>query len=131
MRDLVLLGGEEMKTLKTYLDIMTSDYSNDCFIDEEDILIFNETDLCNLYSYGNYDFHDIYILLLSNLIYYKKMNNSKVTARISFLISYFIFVLWTPPMSEFLSTYYIELSLHYDKGNNFYKDFYNFILKGN
>lgn len=120
-----------MKTLKTYLDIMTSDYSNDCFIDEDDILIFNEADLGDLFSYDDFNCHDVYILLLSNLIYYKKMNNGRVVAKISFLISYFIFVLWTPPMSVFLSTYYIELSLNYDSSNDLYKDFYNYVLEGN
>lgn len=119
------------KNIEVLFEKMLHDYSNYEFIDKNDILNILEDDICNLHMSEKYRPEDIYLFLLTNFIYNKNNNDNISAARLSYLISYYIFVLWTPPRSEFLSRYYIDISINLDPQNEEYIKFHEFILDGN
>lgn len=110
---------------------MIHDYSNYEFLNNYELKNLKEENICELCVSGKYNYEDIYIFFLTNYIYLKNNKDYINAAKLAYLISYYIFILWTPARSEFLSKYYIEIAIQLDPNNKEYVNFYNFILSGN
>lgn len=96
-----------------------------------DIIYKIDTYLLDELYLNNYYKNNVYFKLLNTYIYLLNDKFYKEVAYISYLISYWIFVLDTPPNSQEIAMYYINKSIKYDKHNNIYTEFLKYVKNGN
>ena len=79
---------------------------------ESDVLRIETTDLEDFYaSASDLNKANLYFVLLNALHHYKSEGKGEVSAHLSFLIAYYLFMCFLPPASGNLAMHYIEQAI--------------------
>ena len=95
------------------LEILSANDLNDFYGDASD---FDRTNLC--------------FVLLNSIQYYEKLGDERLTAKLCFLLAYYLFVPLTPPGSASLAQHYVEKAIDLDPREE-YREWLELIRKGN
>lgn len=99
-------------------------------IQKEYVLKIQISDLDDFYvNASDFDKSNLFFVLLTSFHYYSSESN-EIAAHLSFLISYYLFVVFTPPGSQQLAMYYIKQAIAFYPLSE-YKEQLAMIQKGN
>lgn len=102
------------------------------YIEKEVVLAITTQEITEQYCcLSENEKNNLFFVLLSTFYQYKDEGNSKeVAAYLSYLLSYYLFVVLTPPGSEILARYYAQKAFELNPLFE-YSKWYEFICQGN